>query len=250
MSRVLPAPVIRYGDDPDHVANLHLPHTSPEAVIALVHGGFWRSRWDRTLMTPVAIDLARRGFAAWNVEFRRVGQAGGGWPGTLEDVRAALDAVGAQPELTGRRMVVVGHSSGGQLALVAARDRRDVDAVVALGALSDLEQAHHLDAAAVDEFLGGPPGEVSERLHAASPRALAPLGIPQILVHGELDDVVPSGMSVEYARVAQDAGDDVELVLIPDADHFDVIDPDHAAWQETVARIEEAVSTRHPRIRS
>ncbi|HXF98042.1 MAG TPA: alpha/beta hydrolase [Gaiellaceae bacterium] len=250
MGGLPPAPVVRYGDDPEQLVNLHLPAASPPmGVVALVHGGFWRARWDRTLMTPLAVDLARRGYAAWNVEFRRVGQPGGGWPGTVLDVRAALDALASQPELAGRRVVLVGHSSGGHLALAAARGRSDVAAVVALAALTDLEQARELDAEAVDAFLGGPP-ERAPAVHAeASPRASLPLGVRQLLVHGEQDDVVPARMSAAYAEAARAAGDVVELELLPRADHFDVIDPAHAAWSLAAAWIERALGASACRAR-
>lgn len=246
MARLQPAPVVPYGEHSSHVANLHLPSTTrPRATIVLLHGGFWRARWDRTLMTPLAVDLARRGYAAWNVEFRRVGEAGGGWPGTVDDVRRAVDAVVANDDLRARPIVLLGHSAGGHLALVAAAGSSDVAAVFALASICDLEQARGLDPSAVDEFLGGPPEQLTERLRAASPRSLVPLGVRQVLVHGEADDIVPPAMSARYADAAREAGDEVELVLLPGVDHFDVIDPGHPAWHEVVARLDDALRSSH-----
>ena len=121
-----PARQIAYGDHPDQVGNLHLPSGDggPWPTVVLVHGGFWRWGWDRTLMTPLARDLAARGFAVWNIEYRRVGQEGGGWPGTLEDAAAAADAVADLDGVDATCVVTVGHSAGGQLALwLAARHR-------------------------------------------------------------------------------------------------------------------------------
>ena len=125
--RLPPARQIAYGDHPDQVGNLHLPagdRDGPWPAVVLIHGGFWRYGWDRTLMTPLARDLAARGIAAWNIEYRRVGQEGGGWPGTLEDVAAAADAVVGLEGVDASRVATVGHSAGGHLALwLAARHR-------------------------------------------------------------------------------------------------------------------------------
>ncbi len=240
-----PAPVVRYGNHPDQVANLHLPSGEPPfPTVVLLHGGFWRDRWDRTLMTPLAMDLAARGCAAWNVEYRRVGQKGGGWPGTLDDVAAALERLGTVPEVDASRVVTVGHSAGGQLALWAAARRAEppIVAAVALAAICDLERARQLDADAVEAFLGGGPGDVPERYARASPRSLLPLGISQVLVHGSDDDIVPPDLSEAYAATARAAGDDVELVVVAGADHFDVIDPVHAAWHFVVERLERLLA--------
>ena len=117
--KVPPAPSIAYGEHPDQVGNLHLPgrEGGPWPCVVLLHGGFWRVGWDRTLMTLLADDLARRGIAAWNVEYRRVGQGGGGWPGTLEDVAAAIDHLAEFDHLDHTRVATCGHSAGGHLAL-------------------------------------------------------------------------------------------------------------------------------------
>ena len=117
--RLPPAPCIAYGDHPDQVANLHLPAQEgrPWPCVALLHGGFWRTGWDRTLMTALAADLAGRGIAAWNVEYRRVGEEGGGWPGTFADVAAAIDRLAEVEEVDPRRVATCGHSAGGHLAL-------------------------------------------------------------------------------------------------------------------------------------
>lgn len=247
MNRIPPAPVMRYDAHPDQVANLHLPAGDPPfPAVALLHGGFWRERWDRTLMTPLASDLAARGFAAWNVEYRRVGQEGGGWPGTLDDVAAALDHLASISEVDTGRVAVVGHSAGGQLALWAATRAHGLrpSYVVALAGVCDLDRALELGDGAVRDFLGGSPEEVPERYAEASPRSRVPLGVGQLLVHGSDDDVVPARLSEEYAAAARLAGDDVELLVVPEADHFDVIAPTHGAWQLVVSRIERLAGRR------
>ena len=241
-----PAPVVRYGDHPDQVANLHAPAAGggPWPVVVLLHGGFWRDGWDRTLMTPLAHDLAARGFLAWNVEYRRVGQDGGGWPGTLADVAAAVDALVDVPDADVSRVAAVGHSAGGQLALwLAARNRLPAEApgarprvrlrlAVSLAGVADLIRGAEegLGDGACETFLGGSPAEVPERYAFASPAALVPLGVPQQLVHGRLDDVVPPSQSAAYAAAARAAGDAVELVEVDGADHFAVIDPSLPPW--------------------
>ncbi len=239
---------MRYGAHPDQVANLQLPagDGGPWACVVLLHGGFWRDRWDRTLMTPLARDLAGRGLAAWNVEYRRVGQDGGGWPGTLDDIGAALDALADQEGVDASRVAAVGHSAGGHLALWLA-SRRDAPvrlrAAVALAGVCDLVSAAHarLGDGAVQAFLGGEPAAAPERYAAASPAALLPLGVPQLLVHGDADEIVPPSQSRSYADAALAAGDAVELVVLEGADHFDVVDPGHAAWGLTAERLVAAL---------
>ena len=248
-----PAPVARYGEHPDQVANLHLPRGdgAPWPCVVLIHGGFWRARWDRTLMTPLAIDLARRGIAAWNIEYRRVGQEGGGWPGTFEDVAAGIDSLADAAEIDPQRVVTCGHSAGGHLALwLATRDRLPAGApgdparvlpraVVSQAGVCDLVAAYEagLGAGAVGELLGGNPTELPERYHVASPVGWAPLGIPQLLIHGDADEIVPPRQSELHA--ARDPR--ATLLLVSGADHFDVIAPDHEAWNRATSWIEEVL---------
>ena len=239
--RLPPAPCIAYGDHPDQVANLHLPAEDggPWPCVALLHGGFWRTGWDRTLMTPLAADLARRGIAAWNVEYRRVGEEGGGWPGTFADVAAAIDRLAEVEEVDVRRVATCGHSAGGHLALwLAGRHRLPAGAIgagprvrpvaaIAQAGVCDLERAWRddLGRSAVEGLLGAFRGD-GDRYATTSPAALAPLGVPQLLVHGTDDDIVPISQSRDHA--ARDPL--AELVELDGADHFDVVDVDHAAW--------------------
>ncbi len=226
-----------YGPGPDRWADLRLPaRPGPHPVAVLLHGGFWRMPWGADLMHALAGDLHRRGWATWNVEYRRLGAPGGGWPGTLEDAAAAVDALAAVEEVDRARVVAVGHSAGGQLALWLAA-RPGLAGVVALAAVSDLIAAARLGlgGGAAVELLGGTPDRVPDRYRAASPRERLPLRVPQLLVHGELDDRVPAAMSRAHVDAARAAGDEAELAAVAGAGHAELVDPDSGAWGVAVA---------------
>jgi dipeptidyl aminopeptidase/acylaminoacyl peptidase len=230
----------RYGAEPDHEADLLMPEgDGPHRLAVLLHGGFWRARFTRSTMTALAVDLADRGWATWNVEYRRVG-TGGGVPETLDDVRAAIDALtGVQAPVDAARVVVIGHSAGGQLALWAA-GLASVVAVVSLAGVCDLGSAARMrigDGAAL-EFTGGTPEERPEAYAAADPVRLLPAGAEVLLVHGDADDRVPVEQSRNYARASRDAGGRCELLELAGADHFAVIDPRTQAWSSVAERLE------------
>jgi acetyl esterase/lipase len=238
---------LRYGDDPQQYVELTRPSAAGphHPCVALLHGGFWRAQYDLDLMRPLARAVVDAGFAAANVEYRRVGQPGGGYPGTLGDVAAALDLLGGVPEIDTARLVVVGHSAGGQLALwacgrfrlaagaVGAGGAARPVAVVSLAGVCDLVQAARdgTGRGAVPDLLDGGPDEVPDRYRIASPLELVPLGLPTVLVHGDADESVPVEQSRRYAQVAEAAGDPVELVELPGVGHREVIDPASHAWR-------------------
>jgi acetyl esterase/lipase len=231
--------IVRYGDGPAQFAELTVPAGDSEAPVAVViHGGFWRQRYDLALGRPLAATLPPRGWAALNVEYRRVG-GGGGFPATLDDVSAAIDALGRfDAALDLRRVVTVGHSAGGQLAAWAATRREPgvpVTAVVAQAGVLDLRAAarDQLGDGATQAFLGGDPDEVPERYDVASPIEHVPLGVPLLCVHGRADTNVPIGQSETFVAAARAAGDDAELEAI-EGDHFVVIDPASAAWENVL----------------
>jgi acetyl esterase/lipase len=233
----------RYGDHFHQFGDLYLPPEpdAPLPVAVLLHAGFWREQYTLELSDDLARDLARHGWAAWNVEFRRVGEVSeGGYPATLEDVGAAIDFLQTlDAPLDLARVVTVGQSAGGQLALWAAS--REAPAVPLAGAVAqagapDLREADRLGVGdgATAAFMGGRADEVPERYADASPLERLPLGVPQLLVHGEADDVIPPSLSSAYAEAARDAGDEVELVVRPGDDHFVHLDPASGAWADVV----------------
>jgi acetyl esterase/lipase len=256
--------VISYGTGADQVADVHLPPgragrgaagggTSPLALF--LHGGFWRAEYGREHTAPLAEALAEAGFVVAAPEFRRIGQPGGGWPGTFDDVAKAVDRLpGLVARTTGGladpgRVVVAGHSAGGHLALWAAgrrrvspatpwyRSRGPMSAVVVLAAVTDLESCFDqaLGNQAADALMGGGPAEVDDRYRNADPMRLLAHGVPVRLVHGTDDDRVPAQMSVDYADRASEAGDPATCVLVPGAGHFEVIDPLSSAWSQVLA---------------
>lgn len=244
-----------YGDHPDQVVDFYAPRGGEERapLVVVLHGGAWRAPYDRRHITPFADFLARRGFAVANVEYRRGGtipaQGGSGpvagrWPDTFDDVAAALDAMpglvrGALPQADARRMVVTGHSAGGQLALwAAARHLLPADApwrtdrpaplrgVVALAPIADFTVAKKLDvcSGAPRQLLGGE-AKFGERQPYADPALLLPTGIATTLVQGREDVVVPQAVAEAYADAAAKAGEVVGLTLLEDVGHFPLIDP-------------------------
>jgi len=237
----------RYGSHFHQFADLSLPDdaSEPLPVAVVLHPGFWREEYTLETSEPLARDLARRGWAAWNVEFRRVGEvSGGGYPHTLEDVAAAIDFLQTlDAPLDLAQVVTVGQSSGGHLALWAAT--REAPAVPLAGAVSqagmpDLRAADRegLGDGAASAFMGGRAEDLPDRYTDASPRERLPLGAPQLLVHGDADDVVPPSQSTAYADAAREAGDAVDLVLRPGEDHFVHMDPSGGAWGDVVRWLE------------
>lgn len=264
LTRSAPAPdlVIRYGNESDHVADLRLPQRRPglsqhAPLVIFLHGGFWRAAYDRTHTGPATSALAKAGYAVCVPEFRRVGQPGGGWTGTFDDVAAAVDRlpdlirqVAGPGVIAGGSAVLAGHSAGGHLALWAAsRHRLPAESgwrtgsrsrgVLALAAVSDLADCHRrgLGDNAATALLGGGPDVYPGRYRAADPAGLLPLECPVRLVHGDRDDRVPCDMSRDYATRAQATGDDTTLTELPAFGHFDVIDPQSPAWPQVLAAL-------------
>jgi acetyl esterase/lipase len=225
---------IAYGEDPNQFGELRIPQgPGPHTVVAFIHGGFWRSRFDLTHANAHCEALTRMGLATWNIEYRRIGQAGGGWPGTAQDVLAGVKHLTKLFEpynLDPSGVVVAGHSAGGHLALwVAAQDAIEMVRVVSLAGVADVRSAWELQLSSgvAGEFIGGSPDDFPEQYSAASPIELLPIRAPQILIHGTEDAVVPFSMSEAFARKSRNA----RLVPLPGAGHSEVIDPTTPEWQ-------------------
>ena len=263
LERPRPAPTttITYGEDPLQVVDLWLPEgPGPHPTVLMVHGGCWQTEIaDRSIMNWIAEDLRRRGLAVWNIDYRGVDR-GGGYPNTFLDAAAAADALrdhAARYNLDLSNLVATGHSAGGHLALwLAARPRLPgdsplrtpdpipVSAVVSLGGLPDLEEAARPPGSGcgtevIAHISGGRYAETSV------PR-LAPLGVPQVLVNGQQDRIIPTAYAEGYAAPLRAAGDDVRVRMIDRTGHVELIAPETEAWAVAADEILRARNTRHP----
>ncbi len=253
---IAPGHHIAYGPGASQWGDLRLPaRPGPHPVVVLIHGGYWRVRHDLTYLGHAAVALTEAGFATWNVEYRRLGEPGGGWPGTLLDVAAGVDflrTLAPAHDLDLGRVVTLGHSAGGQLALwLAGRPRIQLDSplasvdplrlsgVTALAPVCDLARAWELglSSGAVASLLGGSPDEHPDRYAAASPIELLPLGVPQVLIHGTEDEDVPLELSERHAAVARASNDRARLIAFPNTGHFEIIDPATSQWQTILQAI-------------
>ncbi len=244
---------VRYGPDREQVADVRFARLragaaaggagrQPPPLVLFLHGGFWRAAYDRAHTGPLADALADAGFAVCTPEYRRAGQPDGGWPGTFEDVAAAVRTLPpivaeATAGLTdGTRVILAGHSAGGHLALWAAaelsRGGQLALAVVSLAGVCDLAACYRdgLDDDAVGVLMGGGPDVYPDRYASADPMRRVPIGVTITLVHGTSDQRVPWQYSRDFAAKAQAAGDQIELALLQDCGHFELIDPLSLAW--------------------
>ena len=241
---------LSYGEDPLQFGELRLPDgDGPHPVVIVIHGGCWLAEYDLGHISALADGLTKGGVATWSVEYRRVGDDGGGWPGTFQDVADAADyliEIALEYDLDLDRVAAVGHSAGGHLALwLAGRKWLDADdplrgevtlplnGVVALAGIPDLAAyaAPEGCGAAVADLLGGDPSEVPDRILRGSPIAMVPFGIHQTMVIGELDPIVPESQAKDFAAAARQMGDSVEVTRIPGAGHFELIDPSHSGFE-------------------
>src|SRR5882757_3399321 len=235
---------VAYGTDSNQFGELRIPGgRGPHPVVVLIHGGCFKAAYASLRdMAPMGDALKAKGIATWNIEYRRLGQPGGGWPGTHQDVGRAVDRLRALAEtyrLDLNRVVVVGHSAGGHLAMWAA-SRSRIPASSALYASDPLRVRGVVDLAGpvdlsanidgyeslckdtvITSLLGGTPAAVPERYAQASPRSLLPLGVPQVLILGQYEEFVPLELAQEYVTAARQAGDPVQLEVIPGVGHFE-----------------------------
>lgn len=242
----------RFGSHPSQVAELHLPSgPGPHPVVVVLHGGYWQARYGKLITRPICRNLASRGWAAWNLEYRRLGE-GGGWPATFEDVAAGIDHLAAldDPRLDLNWVTVMGHSAGGQLALWAgarpalpegapgAAPRIRAGRVVAMGAICNLRHAGR----AAHLLAGGAPEQVPDRWEQADPMEQLPLEVPVLLVHAVDDQTVSVEQSRAYAAAAVERGGRVTLVTPATGGHRAPIYPVTSAWRSAVEWLEESGS--------
>jgi acetyl esterase/lipase len=254
-SRPRPTGAIRlaYGPEKAQFVDLWLPAgKGPHQVVVLVHGGCWQSSYGLDLMDWAADDLRRRGVAVWNIEYRRLGEPGGGYPGTFQDVGKAMDLLGASAGKYGLKLdqvVAIGHSAGGHLALWAAArsrlpnasplrtaDPQRIDAVIAIGGLGDLQSPSDACGGAdtVAQLIGPASKARPDPLSDTSPVSLEPFKARQILVHGSLDKIAPTAFGIAYRDKARTRGATVELTVVEGQSHFDLIAPGTLAWERTI----------------
>lgn len=262
-----PAPdtAIHYGPDSLQFGELRVPAgAGPHPVAVVIHGGCWLSSFGLNHARSESAALAGAGFLVWSLEYRRVGNPGGGWPSTFRDVGAGVDHVrtlARRYPIDLNRVVLIGHSAGGHLALWAAARRKipkgsplftddplPVRGVVSLAGVPDLRAAATGTSAvcgdAIQRLVGGAPDAVPEHYAAAAPIELLPLGVPQFVLNGAEDAIVPPRWATDYAARAQAAGDSVTLTIIPEAGHFEVVAPGTEAWKAVEAAARRASQQR------
>lgn len=229
---------IAYGSDPNQFIDVRMPSgKGPYPLVFFIHGGYWRAKYDLSYAGHLCAALANAGVATWNVEYRRVGNPGGGWPGTFEDVRAAYHSLQSHSaNLDLKKVCVAGHSAGGQLALCLAAFEKSVTRAFSMAGVLDLRRGWelHLSNDAVSGFLGGSPADVPEHYREASP-ADQTIQAVQKLIHGTADADVPYEISKSYADAKKKSGENIELVTLPGVDHFQIVDPGSAVWPKVEA---------------
>lgn len=233
---------ITYGEGPQQFGELRVPKgEGPFPVMVLIHGGCWQNAFDYVYITRLAAWLAERGVATWTIEYRRLGDEGGGWPGTFVDVADATDTlreIAARAPIDLQRVYAGGHSAGGQLALWLAsrvqlpesselfvKDPLPIRGVLGLAAITDLAQYRIGPAkschASVEPLLGGSPEKVAGRYADTSPAQRLPLRVPQVFIQGEKDPIVSAESVNLYVEAAKKAGDRAVIIPLPDAGHFE-----------------------------
>lgn len=240
---------VSYAEPASCFGDLRLPDgDGPFPVVLLVHGGCWLADYDLGYISGLAAAITAEGYATWSIEYRRVGEEGGGWPGTFEDVAAAADHLRVLAEshpLDLDHVVAAGHSAGGHLALwLGARQLLPADdplrgaeplelaGVVSLAGIPDLAAYNSPEGcgSVVPGLLGGEPSEHPDRLKRVSPIEMLPLALPRILIAGGQDTIVPVVHAMNYAEAG--GSDPISTVVVDSAGHFELTTPEGPAWQE------------------
>jgi acetyl esterase/lipase len=264
---VRPAPPadtrVSYGANEFQFGELRLPKgAGPHPVAIVIHGGCWMSQYGLSYMGHLSAALVEAGVATWSVEYRRIGNQGGGWPGTFDDVSRAADHLRMLAKtypLDLNRVIATGHSAGGHLALwlatrknlpqdspVYSSDPLPLRGVVSLAGITDLRRTGTACDANVAQLMGGSAKDKAADYNQASPIELLPLGIPYAIVQGDSDTIIPLAMAKDYADAAKKKGDDAKLIVIEKAGHFEVVDPKSFAWAAVKDEVLALLKTSGP----
>ena len=260
---------IAYGTDSSQFGDLRVPAgTGPHPVAILIHGGCFKAMYATNKdLAPMADALKDSGIATWNIEYRRLGHPGGGWPGTYLDVSRAVDhlrTIASQHQLDLNRVVIVGHSAGGHLAMwTASRARVPTNSEIytanPLPVRGVINLAGPIDMTAniqgyeglcrdtvITSLMGGSPQAVPEHYSSASINKLVPLGVPQVLIIGEFEEFLPRPIAESYVRAATQSGDRARLIVIPRAGHFEIASPSSPPWPQVVSAIRSLIDGKLP----
>ena len=261
---------VNYGSDSSQHGELRIPPGGgPHPVVILIHGGCFKAAYaTKRDLAPMGDALKAQGIATWNIEYRRLGQPGGGWPETYLDVGRGVDylrTLATEHSLDLGRVVIVGHSAGGHLALwAAARSKVPTNSPLyqsnPLPVRGVIDLAGPVDMTAnisgyealcrdsvITTLLGGRPDQVPERYAQASPAKLLPLGVPQVVVVGEHEDFLPRRVADTYESAAARSGDSVRLIVIPRVGHFEIASPRASTWKQVLSAIQSLVDGKLPR---
>jgi acetyl esterase/lipase len=248
---------VQYGNDPNQFAELRFPNgKGPFPMLFVVHGGFWQSVYDLSHVGHLCAAFTSEGIITCNVEYRRIGNPGGGWPGTFQDISLAtrhiLQEMSNDTRFDHIRTGIIGHSAGGHLALwlvgshriaegspVHSDHKQAITSAISLAGVSDLRLAWktRLGHGTVTRLMGGTPDEHPERYDACSPVELLPTGGRQVLVHGAADDTVPVSQSEAFVERAQKLGDRPTLVKLDGIGHYELIDPESEVWPSVAGAV-------------
>ncbi|MFC2157999.1 alpha/beta hydrolase family protein [Acidobacteriota bacterium] len=241
--------IVPYGDSPLQFGELRLPQgDGPFPVVVIIHGGCWMAAYDLNHISPLAGAITELGFATWSLEYRRIGNEGGGWPGTFLDVAAGVDflqELARKFPLRLNRVILLGHSAGGHLALWSAGrgnlprtslvfKETPIQAlsVISLAGIGDLKEAttSKICGSSVAQLMGGDEVQFPARYSEGSPMELLPLGVRQILIQGREDPIVPLDSVKAYYTEARALKDSIQLIEVSKAGHYELVIPDSNAW--------------------
>ncbi len=244
---------LEYGTHPSQFGVLSIPpSSSPCPVVVTIHGGYWKSEHSLGQLTDITNDLNTHGYATWNIEYRRVGEIGAGFPGTFTDIIDAvnyLNVIKHQFKIDLSNVIVLGHSAGGHLALwLASRVTSttyfpnltiDIKKVISLSGITDLKTMYAFQKEngrdnAISNFMGGDPITMNNNYLLGSPIELLPFNVEQVLIHGDFDNYVPVEQAISYYDKANEVGEKISIYIIPETDHFMVINPLSLAWKTVI----------------